>query len=246
MKSKFQFAGKSSDEFYLTVEKLPAIVAPEKKYTTISVPGRNGDLHVEENAFQNYVQSYECYLHAPDHTAVEVAHAIKAWLLGSSGQQILKDTYDPNHFRKAIFLGPLNIERLLNEYGRCTISFTCAPQSFLCGGDQKIELWAAGVLHNPTAFPALPLIRVYGIGDGNCAGAITVGNTTVRLDNIWDGLTLDCETQNAYRQLGEGAPENLNSVIYAPEFPVLAPGDNAVSWEGEIDYIEIVPRWWTI
>ena len=242
MKSRFTFAGRSSEEFYLTVEKLPIISAPAKKYSTISVPGRNGDLHIEEKAFQNYTQPYECYFHAPDLTAPEVAHAIKGWLMGSRGPQKLRDTYDPSYFHNATFLGPIDIERLLNEYGRCVISFDCAPQAFLVSGQERKVFTVAGSLHNPTAFSAQPLITVYGSG----AGSVTVGNATVQIKEMVDMLILDCDTQNAYRQLGEGAPENKNRTIYAPVFPELTPGDNPVSWNGAVERVEIVPRWWTL
>lgn len=242
MKSRFTFAGRGSEEFYLTVEKLPIISAPAKKYSTISVQGRNGDLHIEENAFQNYTQPYECYFHAQDQKAPEIAHAIKGWLLGSRGPQKLRDTYDPSYFRNATFLGPIDIERLLNEYGRCVISFDCEPQAFLVSGQERKAFTVAGSLHNPTAFSAQPLITVYGSG----AGSVTVGNATVQIKQMVDMLILDCDTQNAYRQLGEGVPENKNNTIYAPAFPELTPGVNPVSWSGAVERVEIVPRWWTL
>lgn len=242
MKSSFTFAGRSSDEFYLTVEKLPAIAIPGKKYSTISVQGRNGDLHIEEYAFQNYTQSYECWFHEHGYTSPQLAHAIKEWLLGSVGSQELRDTYDPDVFRMATYLGTADIERLLGNYGRCTISFNCAPQSFLCEGRQKTVFTDAGSLRNPTAFKAHPLITVYGTG----AGYLTVGNATVQIKELSDILVLDCDTQNAYRKLGEGAMENKNGTIYAPIFPELEPGNNVIRWTGAINKVEIIPRWWTI
>lgn len=241
-RSRFTFGGKSSDEFHLTVERLPTITAPEKRYTTITVPGRNGDLHREENAFRNYIQPYECWFRSPCAAAPEAAHAIKEWLLGSRGVQILRDSYDPNYFRKAVYLGPMDMERLLNEYGRCVIQFSCQPQAFLCSGEQAVAFSAAGVLRNPTAFSALPMIKIYGAD----AGTVTVGNVTVKIQELTDVLTLDCESMNAYRQTGEGAAENKNNTISAPVFPELTAGDNAVSWTGGVERVEIIPRWWTL
>lgn len=241
-KSKFSFGGKSSESFYLTVEKLPVIIAPGKKYSTISVPGRNGELHVEENAFRNYVQPYECWFHAPNVKAPEAAHAIKEWLLGSRGVQILRDSYDPDHFRKAVYLGPMDMERLLNEYGRCTIQFSCSPQSFLCVGEQKSIFTTAGTLRNPTPFTALPLITVYGSG----AGVLNVGKQQVEIKELADVLTLDCESMNAYRKSGDDGAQNKNNTISAPVFPELTAGENNISWTGGVERIEIIPRWWTL
>ena len=61
-----------------------------------------------------------------------------------------------------------------------------------------------------------------------------------------DQLTLDCELQTAYRQIGDSAPENMNSCIYAPSFPVLGKAVTKISWTGGVTKVDIIPRWWTI
>ena len=142
----------------------------------------------------------------------------------------------------ATFMGPLDVENHLNKYGRCVISFDCAPQSFLKRGEFPIDFENPGTLRNPTAFTALPTIYVYGAG----AGTVTVGNTTVTVYENEDVVILDCEMQNAYRQVEDSAAENKNASIYAPEFPTLMPGSNAISWTGDIERIQIIPRWWEV
>lgn len=241
MRDGFIFDGISTREFDMHVEKLPVLKGAVRKRTTVSVAGRNGDLHYTENAFQNYTQPYECYFHGNLPTA-EQAHAVKAWLLGSAAYRRLEDVYDPEHFRLATFAGPLDVENELNKYGRCVVNFDCAPQSFLKTGEFPIDFQTAGTLDNVTGFTALPLIYVYGTG----AGSIRVGNGLVTINDIEDVLILDCESQNAYRQVGEGAPENKNGTIYAPTFPELLPGVNGVTWTGDITHVEIIPRWWEL
>ena len=243
MRSKFEFAGRCSDEFQLTVERLPGITAPAKKYTAVAVPGRNGDLHISDGTYQNFTQSYTCWFRGPNADSAQLAHAIKEWLLGSQGEQILRDSYDPDHFHRATFLGPMDIEQKLRGYGRCTVSFSCAPQAFLESGKIKVNFDNAGVLHNPTVFTALPII----IPRGGTTGTVTVNDVTVEIKSFDDYLILDCELQNAYT-LSEmtGSPVNQNQHIYAPKFPVLSPGDNYISYSGDVDSVEIIPRWWTI
>ncbi|MBQ8579349.1 MAG: hypothetical protein IJ448_01490 [Oscillospiraceae bacterium] len=241
MRDGFTFGAKSTKDFSMHAEKYPAIGGPQRKRTTVSVAGRNGDLHYTENAFQNYAQSYDCYFHG-EQSAPEMAHAVKAWLLGSGAYQRLEDPYDPDHFRLATFAGPLDIENQFNRYGRCVVNFDCAPQAFLKSGEFPESFTAAGELLNPTAFTALPLITLYGTG----AGTLTVGGVTVTIHEIEDEMILDCEMQNAYRQTDDNAVENMNSCIYAPEFPALAPGSNIISWTGDITGVKIIPRWWEL
>lgn len=94
-----------------------------------------------------------------------------------------------------------------------------------------------GVLHNPYAFPALPLVQVYGSGPG----VLQVGQTVVQLKALDGTLTLDSETQDAYQ-----GTLNKNNTILAPEFPALLPGDNPITWTGGIQRVEVTPRWWTL
>lgn len=241
MQNGFKFGDKTTADFSMHVEKFPAQIGAQRKHNTVSVPGRNGDLHFLENAFTNYTQVYECYFHGELSTP-EQAHAVKAWLLGDGSYRRLEDIYDPQHFRLASFRGPLDIENILNKYGRCTVCFDCAPQAFLKSGEYAVSFSTAGVLHNPTAYTALPMITVY----GNAAGTLTIGANTVTIKSIADPLILDCDTQNAYSQPGDGAPQNQNGNILAIPFPSLSPGDNVISFTGGITRIEIIPRWWEL
>lgn len=241
MQNGFKFGDLSTSDFDMYAEKFPAQIGAQRKHSSVSVPGRNGDLHFLENAFSNYTQPYACYFHG-DLPTPEQAHAVKAWLLGSGAYRRLEDVYDPNHFRLASFLGPIDIENILNKYGRCTVNFDCAPQSFLKSGEIAVEFSDAGILHNPTAFEALPLITVYGTD----AGTVTIGEYTVTINAITDPIILDCDTQNAYSQPGEGALENQNGNIRTVPFPSLSPGDNVIAFTGGITNLEIIPRWWEL
>ena len=171
-----------------------------------------------------------------------VAHEIKEWLHGDGTYRILSDGYDSECFRKATFIGPMDIENTLNKYGRCIVIFDCAPQSYLYSGQEPVDFAQAGSISNPTLRNAKPLIVVYGTGPGN----LTVGNATVEIRALEDQIILDSELGDAYRKVGEGAMENKNSTISAPKFPELVPGENMVSWDGGITSVRITPRWWTL
>lgn len=241
MLNGFTFGDRSTWEFDMHVEKYPRISVPKRKMQTYTVPGRNGDLHVMEDAWENYTQPYEVYFHGKL-PAPEQAHAIVAWLFGPAGYRRLQDAYDPNHYRMAICKGPLDIENKLNKYGRCTILFDCAPQSYLLEGEAAVSFSVPDRLFNPTMFPAQPIITVYGTG----AGTLTVGSVVVDIKEITDPIILDCGRMQAYSQPGEGAPVNRNGSIYAPVFPVLSPGENVIAFAGGITKAEIIPRWWTL
>lgn len=241
MDNGFKFGDKATWDFPIAkVEKYPGTKGAARKYKTYSIPGRNGDLHTDEGAFQNYIQPYECYFHGEAPTNEE-AHAIKAWLLGTGGYQRLTDVYDPKYYRLAVVLDEINIANILNSYGRFTVNFSCDPRSFLLSGDDPIDFAADGTIINPTTREAAPRITVTGTG----AGEVSINGVTVQIKSIDGSIILDCENENAY-SLSAGAPVNENLNIYAPKFPVLAPGENSVSFTGGITAVQIVPRWWEL
>ncbi len=235
----FSFNGKHTSEFHMYVEKYPSQMTPKRKMTTVSVPGRNGDLHFSEDAFENTIQTYVCYFHGCEPMPA-VAHAVKNWLAGSSGYHELTDAYDRNKIRRAMFIGPMDIENVLNRYGRCNVTFSCMPQVYDLDSFQNVTHNEPFEVVVSDVYPALPLITVYGTG----AGTLTVGNTTVQIKELDDQLTLDSETQNAYRLLN-GTMINKNRTISAPEFPALR-GRTKISWTGGITHVDIVKRGWCL
>lgn len=231
------WAGQSSDDLRVVVEHYPAQPRPHQRYTVETVPGRNGALLLAENAYQNYTQPYDVYISAERSGLPRAARAVAAWLCAPTGYQRLEDSYEPDVFRLAYFSGPLDISNILNRFGRATLEFNCKPQRWLKEGEQTVTLTQSGaVLCNP-GMEALPLIMVYGTGEAT----LTAGGSTVQIKSLDGSLTLDSDLQDAYK-----GTENKNSTISAPEFPVLPPGESAVTWTGGIQRVEIVPRWWVL
>lgn len=232
-----EFNGKTSDEIGLRVEHHPHRIIPARKREIISVPGRSGDLIFEQDAYENYKQPYDVWID-PRYGYYETAQAAAAWLNGAKGYQRLEDENDADTYRLACFSGNADFDNRLNLLGKATVHFTCKPQRWLKSGEAAVSIAASGaVLTNPTAFAALPYIKVYGSG----AGELSVGSITCTLHDIDEYIELDSDLQNAYKAL-----ENKNSTVSIPQFPVLQPGDNVIAWTGGITGVEIVPRWWTL
>lgn len=227
----------SSDAVQVIVERYPTRTYPQKKLLVTSIPGKNGDVVEDQGAYENYSQAYQVYLSADAEGLPHIAKAAASWLAGPKGYQRLEDSYTPDTFRLAYFEGPMDIENILNRFGRGTISFNCDPRRFLCVGEIPLVFTEPGSITNETPFPALPLIEIEGAGDI----VFTVGNTQVQIQELEGSITLDSESQNAYN-----GSENLNGSILADEFPVLLQGENAVSWTGSVSSVKITPRWWIL
>ena len=56
-------------------------------------------------------------------------------------------------------------------------------------------------------------------------------------------FTVDCELQNAYR---EGYNMNNLMILNGEEFPKIDPGIHAITFNGGVQSVEVIPRWWTV
>ena len=240
MADYFKFNGQNTEKFGMHVAKRPNQNAPKRRQTKVQIPGRNGVLHLEDDGYENITVTYDAWFRG-DLTTPEQAHAVKGWLLGAAGYCRLEDKYDPGHFRLAAFDGPMDIADVLGRYGKCKIKFDCDPRAFRKDGEFPIALENGQSIYNPTDFACKPLIHVIGTEPGT----MTVAGVTVEVKAFGQPvIVLDCENENAYAW-GDVAT-SYNASIYAPEFPVLLPGENRVHFDGGIIGLQIIPRWWDL
>ena len=54
-------------------------------------------------------------------------------------------------------------------------------------------------------------------------------------------IKIDSDEETIYNEL---CKQDHN--IYAPTFPVLKPGENKISWNNDIESVDIIPRWWCL
>lgn len=228
------FDYKSADDFHVVVERYPDIILPSRKSEKIAIKGRNGDLLIQQDAFENVHQRYDIYISAEAPRVLTVAHKVAEWLC-VKGYRRLEDSYWRDTFRMASFTGGVEIANILNRFGRATIDFDCKPQRFYKFGDQFITLTNGQILHNPSPFTAKPIMIVNGSG----AGTITDGVNTLTLTNC-NNMTIDCDVMQIYQ-----GTTNRNSVG-SGAFLELPEGDTQISWTGGITSVTLKPRWWTI
>ena len=237
MRNTFTFGGVSSDSLGLHIEYCPEQNRPARKMERYSVPGRNGDIIVAQDAWENIEQSYDIWGgNGTINDATVVGYSLADWLFSKNGYQRLEDTYDTQHYRLAFFEGPYDFQSVLRRRGRATITFSCDPRRFLLSGETAVTLTGTDTIDNPTSFTARPLLEVHGTGNGT----IECGGNTITITGIYDGMVLDCDAQDAYYP-----GVNLNSLV-SGEFPVIPGGTQTITITGGITSVEVTPNWWTL
>lgn len=241
MSGIISFNGKRSDDLGILIEKYPSRTKPVRKMNTYSIPGRNGDIVMMQDAWENVEQKYDLILgDGAIHSASEIFHALTSWLCGPTGYCELWDDFDPGHYRLAYVRDAGSIDPIaLAQAGRVTITFVCDPRRFLISGKRVVSFTSSpGSFYNETAYKSKPLIKITRSASG--VGALTIGTTVFTITSLPETLWIDCEDMICYNSNGA----NQNSVVSSntSEFAVLNPGSNTIAFDGNISNVEITPR----
>lgn len=248
--SDFIFNGKSADSMGLRIERYPIIHKPRKRLTPVTVPGRNGNLHISDGSYEDIVIRYECWWKNlnENFSTGRTAHEIAQWLYSAPVGGRLEDTYDTTVFRTATFQGPMDIENILNRYGRVTLEFECRPEAWLKSAEFALRFTkAGGILPNHTPFPTKPLIQL--VTDGiRVGGTVNIGSESLTIS--WTGsgqreIWIDCEEQEAW-EIVDGNEVSVNAWIDGAEYITIQPGDNAVSFTNSFESVAIYTRLYTL
>lgn len=231
------FNGISSQDLHIQVQTEPDYDFPEKDYEVTHVPGRNGDIVIDQGSWQNVSRKYNLAMDAGKISYTEVASKLVQWLHSASGYARLEDSYEPDFYRMAMYKDSGSITNIYNKAGQIEVEFTCKPQRYFKSGEVADIFTASTEYRNPTDFPAKPLIKIHGSGPGT----VGIGTYTVTINDIVDGMIVDCEQQDTYKD-----QMNCNSKVHILEYPKLVAGNNAITLSGGVTSIEIIPRWWTL
>ena len=233
MRGFFTFAGVNSKDFGVYINGSQTFGAPERDVDLQSVPGRNGDLVLDNGRLKNIQHSYEAFIVRDIRANLA---GLRDFLTSCVGYHRLEDTYHPDEFYLASYAAELSpdMAATLRE-GAFTLTFNRKPQRFLKDGELVRAFTAGGRIRNPTRQTAAPLIRVYG------TGTLGVGNETVNILSNPGYIDLDCDSEDAHM----GAV-NCNGLIELPsdDFPRLPPGETGLVLGSGIARVEITPRWW--
>ncbi len=134
------FDGRSSKNYGIQVEHPPGYQTPARDYEMVHIPGRNGDLLIDNGSYQNVSREYEIAVGSEDGDFTEMANRIAEWLYSTSGYARLEDSYEPGYYRMAACQEGITVENLEQHAGRAKVVFNCKPQRFLKSGEEIVEV----------------------------------------------------------------------------------------------------------
>lgn len=232
--------GKSSADMDLIIASIPKYSIPERKMDVISVPGRNGDIIISQDAYSNVIVKYDLAILGLRDSLNRSVREIIEWLTKPTGYARLEDSYEPDVYRMAYYRKALDITNRFMTIGRATVEFNCKPQRFLKDGEVPVKIQNGMRLTNPSVYTAKPIILVKGSG----SAYLTVGASTISISDIGTSIEIDCDSQSAY---SGSTNKNDKITLTNGDFPQLKAGVTQISWNGSgVTEVIITPRWWIL
>ena len=128
-------------------------------------------------------------------------------------------------------------DEIVKNLGVVDIRFKAKPYKYLKEGDTIQTITAPTTLVNPESFTAKPYMKIFGSGEIT----IYINDRAHSFKAIEGYIEVDSDMLNAYK--GE---ETANNKMLTNLFPKFVPGENRISWLGNVTKIEIRPRWCTL
>lgn len=126
--------GVSLDQYGAVVNSSGIYEKPKRDYEMVHIPGRNGDLHIDNNSFKNVDVTYTVVFPANGESFTERYNKLFNALMVQTGYLRIEDDFDVEHFRMGILSDISNIKTKSDANGICKIKLDCKPQRFLKSG----------------------------------------------------------------------------------------------------------------
>ncbi len=228
MNDWFEWNGVRCTEYGIHITEQPPVTIPAERATFTNVPGRSGSLTTLEgnDVYDDLLLTASCFIADPARIP-----AIAAWLRGS-GQVTFANRQGGFYYARLV--NQIPFEKILrgNPHRAFAVNFRCRPFWYQTGV-QPITLTTWGTfITNPGSVFSEPVITVYGSGEVT----LMVGMTITELE-VTDNITLDTPLMEAY-----SGSTSMNSRM-SGDFPTLLPGQNAVSWTGNVSRVVVQPNW---
>lgn len=234
-----KFNGTSSKDLDIIIQTKPVYTYPEKDISETHIPGRNGNLVIDNKSFNNVQRSYNfALIYKNEGEYIQKSEIINNWLHSSgAAYSRLEDTYDPDVYRMARYSESKSFTDVNDGAVTISVNFECMPQRFLKSGDNPITFNTATVeLQNPGVYESLPLIEIINGSEVSTADILLMTLTNylndvtsvISLKTDDDHIYIDSDTQNCYTPT-----EDINYKIglNGKDFPKLEQGTNTLKLE---------------
>ncbi len=131
------FDGINSADYGVWISGDNVFASPSRDVEYVSVPGRNGDLIIDNGKWNNIRLTYPAFIPRGYDSQIDEFRRV---ISKKKGYRKLEDDYHPEEYRLASFSAGIspNNQSAFYRSGRFDLTFNCKPQRFLKSGDDPV------------------------------------------------------------------------------------------------------------
>lgn len=245
----FIFNGFDSRSFNIEIEEAPKVNKSAQRAETFPVPGRNGNIVISQDAWDDVQITYHCWAETaayPSYTSM-IAERLR-----SNGYAELYDGYT-RQTRLAYIAAPIEFDVVQESFVRFDITFTCRPQIYVFDAFREIEIPVGETyyLSNTSGHDAYPLFHFTGSGTLTITyeGEFVDGHYRTQTLTVFgdDEVYYDCEIGAAYVISGSRKVKSPRVQVSGTDLPILRYHSRIrLVWSGEAGTAFYQTRFWQL
>ena len=118
----FTINNKTNKDFNFKVKSSNHLLRPRKRLEFISIPGRTGDLILDDNSRENFNLVIEGYIDARKTNLKILTEQLDLWLNSTTGYQSI--TFDDGTVLKAVLISEIDVNEVVKNFGELTLEFS--------------------------------------------------------------------------------------------------------------------------
>ena len=118
----FTINNKTNKNFNFKVKSSNHLLRPKKRLEFISIPGRTGDLILDDNSRENFNLVIEVYIDARESNLKTLCDNLDNWLNSTTGYQTI--TFDDGTVLKAVLISEIDPVEVVKNFGELTLEFS--------------------------------------------------------------------------------------------------------------------------
>ena len=118
----FTINNKTNKNFNFKVKSSNHLLRPKKRLEFISIPGRTGDLILDDNSRENFNLVIEGYIDGRKDSLKTLIEQLDSWLNSTVGYQNI--TFDDGTALKAVLISEIDINEIVKNFGELTLEFS--------------------------------------------------------------------------------------------------------------------------
>ena len=118
----FTINNKTNKDFNFKVKSSNHLLRPRKRLEFISIPGRTGDLILDDNSRENFNLVVEGYIDGRKSNLKTLTEQLDSWLNSTTGYQNI--TFDDGTVLKAVLISEIDVNEVVKNFGELSLEFS--------------------------------------------------------------------------------------------------------------------------